>query len=251
MELFAQPVGGAVQLLADLIFQPRQLAQANHGCGGQHETIAAIVLGSRRRVAIPKSVQLLGVDRKHGETVFQQSLDDGAARKLDGGCQNRRGFQRLSAQPVHQLRQAMAVVFHPSLLDDLARSIHQTNPVLVRSPIDAHKMLKVVLQGTQPPPPKSPTRRAEHQPLYWRSDAGRKLPTGPSSRTTTPGRTSPPGARLAQGAIGTPDGRSSPYCLTQHVGGFKGTGGGYLFSVHRRSGLPQSQGCPDLRVAGL
>ena len=75
-----------------------------------------------------------------------------------------------------------------------------------------------------PPFSKTPTRRAEHQPLYWRSDAGRKLPTGPSSRTTTPGRASPPGARLAQGVVGTPDGRSSPYCLSQLVGGFKGTG---------------------------
>ena len=76
-----------------------------------------------------------------------------AARNLDGCGENRRGFERLSAQPVHQLGQAMAVGFDLPLLDDPARPIHQTNPVLLRSPIDADKMLKIVLQGTQPPPP--------------------------------------------------------------------------------------------------
>ena len=71
----------------------------------------------------------------------------------------------------------------------------------------------------------SSTCRVEHQPLYWRSVAGRKLPTGFSPRATESGRRSGPGARMTQGHLGAPDRQPSPYCLTHKAGEFKGTGG--------------------------
>ena len=64
LELVAQPVGGAAELLAEFVFQAGQFAQSNHGGGveldlaeavavgaqrvGEHEGVAAVVLGAGR-----------------------------------------------------------------------------------------------------------------------------------------------------------------------------------------------------------
>jgi len=84
----------------------------------------------------------------------------------------------------------------------------------------------------------SSTCRVEHQPLYRRSVAGRKLPTGSSPRATESGRKSGPGVGITQGHLGAPDRQPSPYCLTHKVGEFKGTGG----TQHRFHPLEWAEG---------
>ena len=51
---------------------------------GQHEGIAAVILGAGWGVAIAESVHLLGVDGEHRKTVLEQSLHHGPARNFDG-----------------------------------------------------------------------------------------------------------------------------------------------------------------------
>jgi len=51
---------------------------------GQYEGVAAVILGTGRRVAIAKAVQLLWVDGEYGETMFEESFHDGAVWDLDG-----------------------------------------------------------------------------------------------------------------------------------------------------------------------
>ncbi|HEV2273255.1 MAG TPA: hypothetical protein VGR96_03775, partial [Acidobacteriaceae bacterium] len=86
MPLLAEAVGVAAELLVEFVFEAGELAQADHGglieadlaeavrIGaqgvGQHEGVAAVVLGSGRRVAIAEAVQLFGVDREDAEAVF-------------------------------------------------------------------------------------------------------------------------------------------------------------------------------------
>ena len=214
MELFAQAIGGAVLLLCQLIVQPGQLAQPDRHrlieldqveavhIGAQRVSqnvrIAAVVLGSSRRIAVAEPVQLLGVDGKHGKTVLQKCFHDGPARALDGPGQGRSRIRCLLSNPVRKLRQTIAAVFDPSFRQSVALAVHQTNAVPLRAPIDPQKILKVVGQVRTSSVVIS-TCRVEYQSLYWRSVAGRELPTGSSPRTTASGRRSTPGARLALG----------------------------------------------------
>ena len=94
-----QAIGEPAFLLVQLRLKPRQLPQPNDQglveahppegglIGGQRgrqdEGIAAIVLGARDGVAVPKAVELLGVESEDGEASLQQRLDHGPARDLD------------------------------------------------------------------------------------------------------------------------------------------------------------------------
>src|ERR1700733_14490316 len=51
---------------------------------GRDVGIATIVLRSGCRIAIPKTIQLFGIDRKHRILALQKCLDDRSSRHLDG-----------------------------------------------------------------------------------------------------------------------------------------------------------------------
>ena len=107
MELLAQPIGGAVLLLGQLIVQPRQFAKPDHNrliephrakamhVGaqriGQQESAAAVVLGGGRRVAVAEPVQLLGVDGEHGKAMFHERLHYGPRAEPSMAAAKREG----------------------------------------------------------------------------------------------------------------------------------------------------------------
>jgi len=112
----------------------------------------------------------------------------------------------------------------PALVAHIALAIHQAHTVTFRTPVDAGEKLKVVVQHA-PPVRNVSTRRVEHQPLYWRSNAGadslRDLRHGPPRQGACP----LPVLARRRGRLALLAGRPSPYCLTQLIGCLKGTGG--------------------------
>ena len=52
---------------------------------GQDEGVPSVVLGSGRGEAVAEAVELLGVEREHGDAALQQGVRLRAARLLDGG----------------------------------------------------------------------------------------------------------------------------------------------------------------------
>src|SRR5579872_5465577 len=77
---------------------------------------------------------------------------------------------------------------------------------------------------------------------------GADSPRDFSTRTTAPGRASPPGARLAQGAIGAPGGQSSLYWLTTSSSCLEG----YRPRARRKAGQPSAGANPhrSIRLRG-
>src|SRR4029077_1692480 len=88
-------------------------------------------------------------------------------------------------------------MFDPALFHHSAVLLQQANAMSLGSPIDAHEELKMILQAVSFP--SRPT--VLNIPPVLALESRRELPTGFSARTTTPGRTSFPGARRAQGAV--------------------------------------------------
>lgn len=107
----------------------------------------------------------------------------------------------------HQLGEALSAVFDPTFIHDLSVVAYHAHPMLLRAPVNTNVMLKLQVVSFRSD---LPCRISTPVLALWR----RKLPTGFSTRTTTPGRWSFPGARLAQGAVGAPGGQSSLYWLT-------------------------------------
>src|SRR5579859_2296774 len=207
MPLFSKLIGKAILFLTDVILESREVAQPDEGgvvqahgvkamqVGaervGQHEGVAAVVLATGRRIAIAETIELLGIDGEHHETMLHQSLDHGAPRNFDGHRNLSWQSQGLGAQPIDEVRQTAGAVFDPALTDYRPLPIEETNPVSLGSPIDPHdeakKIRRKILQIVSFPS----ACRVEHRPLYGHSEPmprnRHKLPTGFSARTTTPG----------------------------------------------------------------
>ena len=99
-QLLAQAIAEPGEVVEEILVEAREVAHLNderilgrlptegrligpQGIG-ENEGVAAIVLGAGDGMAIAEAIELLGVEREHGEAAFEQDVDDGAAGHLDG-----------------------------------------------------------------------------------------------------------------------------------------------------------------------
>ena len=124
-ELLADAVGQAHALLLQLLGQARPLAQLDHGRvaglhgpeqvpvgaqpGGRDPGVAPVVLGAGDAEPVAQAVELLGVDRVHGEAAVQQRIDHRPVRHLDRH-RHSAGIAGDRHQPVAECRQARAAM---------------------------------------------------------------------------------------------------------------------------------------------
>ena len=98
--------------------------------GGQRLCVPAIVLGSSRREAVAKAVELPRIDGVDLEPVIEKRLDDGAMRNLYPNMD----FFRLAAacgdEPAAHLCQPLAAVVEGLLAEALAAGIGKPRVVL-------------------------------------------------------------------------------------------------------------------------
>ena len=107
--------------------------------GGQSFCIPAVVLGTRRREAVAKPVELPRIDGVDLEPAIEKRLDDGAMRNLDrnmdilslaGACRN---------EPIAHLRQPLAAVFEGPFAKPLAAGVGKPGVMLLGRPVDARE----------------------------------------------------------------------------------------------------------------
>jgi hypothetical protein len=218
-ELLADAVGQADALLPQLLGQARPFPELDNGrVAGLHRpeqvpvgaqprgrdpSIAPVVLGAGDAEPVPQTVELLGVDRVHGEAALQERIDHRPVRHLDRH-RNSAGLACERHQPVAECRQARAAVGKLPLPSDLARGVEKAGLVLLRAPIDGSEpgCRLVVSHGPCPPVSHEPPRRLpgpvpalKGATSYWASAVaslpGHKSNAGASStsaRMVAPGR---------------------------------------------------------------
>src|SRR4051794_13808439 len=118
---------------------------------GCDPSIASVILGPSQTDAVAQTLELLGIDRMHGEAAVQESIHHRPVRHLNGhrdppwlAC-NRH-------QPVTQGCQTRTAVRERPLAHNLAGSIEKADLVLLGTPIDASKPAYGAI-GHDPCPP--------------------------------------------------------------------------------------------------
>ena len=90
----------------------------------RHICISAVVLCSRRRMPIPESIQLLGIDREDGESSLQKGFHHRASWNLDGHGDPPRLTLRQLLEATQELGDGLAGVVDAALSKDFALGIH-------------------------------------------------------------------------------------------------------------------------------
>jgi PAS domain S-box-containing protein len=150
-ELLADAVAQAHALLLQLLGQARPLAQLDHGRvaglhgpeqvrvgaqpGGRDPGVAAVVLGAGDAEPVAQAVELLGVDRVHGEAAVQQRIHHRPVRHLDRH-RDGAGIARDRHQPVAECRQARAAMRERPLAHDGAAAVEDAGLVLRGTPVN-------------------------------------------------------------------------------------------------------------------
>jgi hypothetical protein len=85
---------------------------------GQHECVAAVILGPGDGEPVAEAVQLLGVDREDRKAGFQQNINHGPPRRFDGGRHGAsiRGGSVLN-EPIEELSHSLAAMFEGQFPD--------------------------------------------------------------------------------------------------------------------------------------
>src|SRR5215210_4278645 len=191
-KLLADAVAQAHALLLQLFSQARPLPQRDHGgvAGldgseqvriraqptGRDPGIAPVVLSPSQADAVAQTLELLGIDRVHGEAAVQESIDNRPVRHLDGHC-DRAWVARGRHQPVAQGRQTGPAVREVSLAHDLTGGIEKADLVLLRpqsTPANQLTMPSAMILALRD----DTSRHDVCRSLYGRSKA--RLPTGPA-----------------------------------------------------------------------
>src|SRR5438445_9251933 len=165
-QLTAQPVGEASAFLHEFIMHARPFAQLDHqrvvdrqaakgvrvGAQGatQHIGVAAVVLGAHDREPVTKAVELLRIDGKDLEAMFQQRLDHRSARRFDRHADLSRRGSALVKQPGAQLRQCGSFVLHITLSNAFAIRVKQANAMLLACPIKPNKPTNLIVHRLPP-----------------------------------------------------------------------------------------------------
>ena len=102
---------------------------------GQDEGVPAVVLGSGRREPVAEAVELLGVEREHGDAALQQGVHLRAVRLLDGG--GGPAFGAVPEDPVGHPGQAVAAVGEGAFAEELAVRVDDGDLVGSGRPVDA------------------------------------------------------------------------------------------------------------------
>ena len=132
----------------------------------EHEGVTTVVFGSRR-ITIAEAVELLRIDREHGETVFGECLDNGAAGHLDPDAEGGRCSPNAIAQPTDQLSRLAPLCWVQRCSPTTWPSRSMRQPDAPRSGQarvrNLHISHRLALFGSRPGrwPPKGPT----HTPL--------------------------------------------------------------------------------------
>ena len=108
---------------------------------GENEGVASVILGPGDGVPVAKAIELLGIQREHMNAVFEQRLDDSAARHFDGDSDaaGLRGSQ--SHELVGQVVEGQAGVRNAPLGDTSALAIENAHHMRRASPIHTHEEL--------------------------------------------------------------------------------------------------------------
>src|SRR5262249_53638347 len=157
-------VDGSAKILAQALFTARDFAQTeNVGMIRRdppeamlvsaerirrHVSIAAVVLRSGRRIPVPETIQLLGIDREYGESSLQEGFHHRPPRNLDrhgnGGwlavCEVIQASQEVSY--------GLAVVIDPALTKDPATGIQNAGAMELRSPVKSDIDAKLTFYRT-------------------------------------------------------------------------------------------------------
>ena len=107
----------------------------------QHPRVAPVVLGPGRRKPVPKSIQLLGIDRVHLHLALQQHLHHRSMRHFDRRVHALQVLAGQFVQPRAQVGDAVAAVRHLALPDYLAVSFQHADLMLFGRPVDSHEPL--------------------------------------------------------------------------------------------------------------
>src|SRR2546422_4441163 len=219
--------GDAVDLVAQLVGQPRQVALAvglgmrkfpqlqddriSHRdavkgapIGAQRVAedvrIARVVFGTGRRKPIAKAVELFRVDRIDREAALEQRGDQRAARLFDGDGDLARRSRRSRQDPRDGAVNRRRVVLDASRVVDLAGRINEAELMRVVAPINPEKPV-IVFSHRDRLRRNRPTRGVCSS-LYWRSwrDSPLEVHHGPTNRGADP-----PPVLGAQGPVGAPD----------------------------------------------
>src|SRR4051794_37608366 len=191
-ELLADAVAQAHALVLELLRQARPLPQRNHdgvaGLDGPEQvrvraqsagcdpSIASVILGPSQADAVAQTLELLGIDRMHGEAAVQESIHHRPVRHLNGH-RDPPWLARDRHQPVAQGGQTGSAVPKRPLAHNLDRSIEKADLVRLRAPIDASKPAYDAIGHDRCPPgmtratttPADPVRALEGATSYWAS----------------------------------------------------------------------------------
>jgi hypothetical protein len=174
-ELLAHAVGQAHALALQLLGQAGPLAQLDDGRvggphgpeqvrvgaqpGGRDAGVAPVVLRAGDAGAVAQPVELLRVDRAHGEAAVEERVDHRPMGHLDRH-RDRRRVARGRRQPGAERRQARAAVREGPLADDVSGVVEEAGLVALRAPVNGGEPAHVVI-GHHPRPPvqREPPRR--------------------------------------------------------------------------------------------
>jgi hypothetical protein len=103
---------------------------------GENESVPPVVLGTTHRVAIPESVDLLGIDGENGDAALEEGFDNGAMRFL-----NRHGdalgvFPGEAQEPSEGRGESLGTMPEASLLHELSVRIEDAGLVKRMAQVD-------------------------------------------------------------------------------------------------------------------
>src|SRR5579859_4644928 len=188
---------------------------------GQHESVAAVILGARGKIAVAKTVQLFRIQRKYGQAALQQCFHQRPARHLDGHGQRGQYTFRQLLEPAEQLLESSRRVRHLTLSQRLALRIQDTNLMRLGTPIDAHEKCKTIFVVHTPP---LAGRCSQRHPCTGAQN-GANSPLGFRLQTRPKRRKSLPGARWRRGPLALSLAGRSTMVYRKGQPRRKGTGG--------------------------
>jgi hypothetical protein len=110
---------------------------------GENEGITPVVLGATHRMAVPESVDLLGIDGEHGDAALEKSLDHGAMRFFDCHRDAFGIFARETQEPGERSPEPVGAMLESSLLKKLPVGIDHAGLVKPLAKVDTDVQLVV------------------------------------------------------------------------------------------------------------
>lgn len=157
VQLLPQSVAESPKLLAQVVLDAGQFAKLHdtwviglhapegRAIGsqgvGKDEGVAPVILGPGDRVPVAKAIELLGIEREHMNAVFEQGIDDGAARHFDGDGDAAGLRWSQSPELVGQVVERHAGVRNAPFGETSPLAIENAHHMRLASPIHTHEEL--------------------------------------------------------------------------------------------------------------